>query len=181
MPSLDGKITFRPLTEPDLTLLYRWLCEPHVVRFWRFQGDFAKAESVYRPRIEGKDPTRVVVIEYEGKSIGWIQWYRWADYPDHATQLGAGAGAAGLDLAIGEKSFVGIGIGSRALPLFVQEYIFSDPALTCVVADPEPENERSIGAFARAGFVEVDLVRLSGENFPRKIVRLDRSRPSHDS
>src|SRR6185437_15923080 len=32
------------------------------------------------------------------------QWYRWADYPDHAGQLAAEAGAAGMDLSIGEMS-----------------------------------------------------------------------------
>jgi hypothetical protein len=40
------------------------------------------------------------VIEQEARPIGWIQWYLWCDYPEHASQL-AEPGLAGIDLAIG--------------------------------------------------------------------------------
>ena len=36
----------------------------------------------------------MLMVSQDGQSIGWCQWYRWADYPAEAAAMGAGDHAA---------------------------------------------------------------------------------------
>jgi aminoglycoside 6'-N-acetyltransferase len=165
---------FRPLYHADLPLLQRWLSEPHVDRWWRTPFDLAGVEAAYGPRIAGREPTHVSLILCGGRPIGWIQWFRWADYREHAGQLGADDTAAGLDLAIGEPARLGQGLGTRTLRRFVDEVVFADPAIRACVCDPEADNTRSLRAFAAAGFTTLRRVRRPGEPGDRLVVRRTR-------
>ncbi len=42
----------------------------------------------------------MLTLTGEGASIGWCQWYRWADYPAAAAAIDARPGEAGIDYAI---------------------------------------------------------------------------------
>jgi RimJ/RimL family protein N-acetyltransferase len=81
-------ISFRPMRHTDLPLLQRWLQLPHVNAWWHEPLDLAGVVAKYGPRIDGVEPTHMFVIEHELRAIGWIQWYRWRDYPAHAARLG---------------------------------------------------------------------------------------------
>jgi aminoglycoside 6'-N-acetyltransferase len=168
-------ISFRPLARGDFSLLQRWLAEPHIIAWWRDPSDLASIEAKYLPRIAGMEPTHVYIIERETQSIGWIQWYRWADYPEHAGRLGAPTDAAGIDLAIGEKELLGQGLGPAVIRQFLAEIVFTELGIASVVADPEVENLRSQAAFRKAGFSVVRTVQLPGEDYERHVVRRDRS------
>lgn len=167
-------ISFRPLHRSDLTLLHRWLSEPHVHAWWHEALDLAAVHTKYEPRIDGTEPTEVYVIEYGGRPIGWIQWYRWSDYPEHARQLGAEPSSAGIDLAIGEQDMVGSGLGPGAIREFINRFVFADPTISAVITDPEENNARSLRAFEKAGFVATKTVQLAGEGAQRRVVRIDR-------
>jgi len=160
----------------DLPLLQRWLQLPHVDAFWREPFDMAGVGAKYGPRIDGVEPSHMFVIEHELRAIGWIQWYRWSDYAAHAAQLGTGHSDAGVDLAIGEVEMLGRGIGPCALRMFVEGVVFDDSAIKACICDPEERNTRSLRAFEKAGFVSVRTIRLHGESYDRRIVRLDRIR-----
>lgn len=164
-------ISFRKLERTDYPLLQRWLSEPHVDTWWHEPLELTQLEERYGPRIDGSEPTHVFIIEHEENPIGLIQWYRWADYPKHAIQLGAERSAAGIDVAIGDASLVGRGIGSRAIRDFIAKIIPQDEGITAVVTDPEERNERSLGAFRKAGFVLMHTVVLHGENVSRRVGR----------
>jgi aminoglycoside 6'-N-acetyltransferase len=168
-------ISFRALRRSDLPLLERWLSEPHVEAWWHTPLDLATLHEKYGPRIDGIEPTHVYVIEYDERSIGWIQWYRWSDYPGHASQLGAPPDAAGIDLAIGEPEMLGRGLGAHAIRRFVENVVFVDRAITACVSDPDERNVRSLRAFEKAGFIAVRSVRLAGEQTTRRVVRLERA------
>jgi aminoglycoside 6'-N-acetyltransferase len=172
MPPPDS-ILFRPLSSPDLPLLQRWLSESHVAQWWNEPRDLASLQSKYGPRIDGSEPTYVFVIEYFGQPVGWIQWYRWADYSDHARQLGAEPHEVGMDLAIGEREITGKGLGPIIIYKFLDRMIFTDPAVTAVVTDPAERNIRSLRAFEKAGFTVIKTVTLEGEDFPRHVIRLE--------
>src|SRR5215203_6122925 len=105
------EISFRPLAYADLSLLQRWLSKPHVEQWWHEPLDLPGVQARFGPRIDGVEPTQVYLIQYGARPAGWIQWYRWSDYPDHAAQLGAERSSAGIDLAIGEEELIGIGLG----------------------------------------------------------------------
>jgi aminoglycoside 6'-N-acetyltransferase len=147
-----------------------------VAAWWREPLDLAGVHAKYGPRVDGIEPTHVFVIEYRGRPAGWIQWYRWSDYPGHALQLGADLESVGLDLAIGEQEMTGKGLGPGAIRQFINQIIFVDPAISTVITDPEENNLRSLRAFKKAGFTVTKKVKLQGESFQRCVVCLSRPR-----
>jgi RimJ/RimL family protein N-acetyltransferase len=171
---MRGSISFRSLERSDFPLLQEWLAAPHVANWWRERPDLASVEAKYGPRVDGTEPTHVFVVEHEGRPIGWIQWHLWADYPEHARQLGAAPSSAGIDLAIGEVGMTGLGLGPFAIREFTNQFVFVNPAVCAVVTDPEESNLRSLRAFKRAGFRVVKVVQLAGEDTKRQVVQLDR-------
>jgi aminoglycoside 6'-N-acetyltransferase len=171
---MQTPISFRPLGRSDFPLLQEWLSAPHVVAWWHEPLDLASVTAKYGPRVDGTEPTRVFVIEHAGRPIGWIQWYLWSDYPEHAVQLGAELSSAGIDLAIGELAMTGLGLGPLAIREFLRRIVFADPNVSAVITDPEAGNLRSLRAFIKAGFTVTNTVQLADENFKRRVVRMDR-------
>jgi RimJ/RimL family protein N-acetyltransferase len=108
------------------------------------------------------------------RPLGWIQWYRWRDFPQHGIRLGADTCSAGIDLAIGEMDMTGRGLGPTVIREFGANYIFLNGDVCAIVADPATSNLRSVRAFKKAGFKIVNTVQLVDEAFERHVVRLDR-------
>lgn len=180
IPQIQGAdpsyaLNFRPIARHDFTLLQKWLAAHHVKEWWHDDFDENGIEAKYGPRVDGIEPTHVHIIIHNVTPIGLIQWYRWADYPVHAAQLGAESTAAGIDLAIGEEHFVSKGIGSKAISEFLRQIVFKNPDVTSVVADPEERNQRSLRAFYKVGFIYRDSVQLQNEDFKRSVVAIDRA------
>jgi aminoglycoside 6'-N-acetyltransferase len=173
---MQVSISFRLLSRSDFPLLQEWLSAPHVAAWWRETLDLASVYAKYGPRVDGAEPTHVFVIEHDARPVGWIQWYLWSDYPEHALQLRAELGSAGIDLAIGERAMTGLGLGPAAICEFLRQIVFADPSVSAVVTDPEEHNIRSLRAFEKAGFTMTNTVQLAGENFKRRVVRIDRPR-----
>jgi aminoglycoside 6'-N-acetyltransferase len=170
----DG-LGFRSLCERDLPLLQVWLSRPHVAEWWRQPLDLDGVRSMFRPSISGEKPTHVYVIEWHGRPVGWIQWYRWSDFPEHAARIGAEPNTAGIDLAIGEPDLLGHGIGSRAITAFLQRWVFVDQAITACVTDPDERNLRSTRALEKAGFVALRTVHDPVQRRTSQVMRLARS------
>jgi len=120
----QSTISFRPLRRSDFPLLQRWLAAPHVALWWNERFDVASLEAKYGPGIDGREPIHVYLIQNESFPIGWIQWYRWRDFPEHAIRLGADTCSAGIDLAIGEIDMTGRGLGPMVIREFGANYIF---------------------------------------------------------
>ena len=167
-------ITFRPLRRTDFPLLQRWMGEPHVHTWWHERLDLPGLEAKYGPRIDGAEPTHVFMIECNGQAIGWIQWYRWSDYPSHAQQLETPMDFAGIDLAIGEPARIGRGLGPQVIRRFLELIVFSDSSIAGVIVDVEQNNLRSLGAFQKAGFTAVKTVQLRAEEFQRCVLKTAR-------
>jgi aminoglycoside 6'-N-acetyltransferase len=111
---MRASLSFRPLVRSDFPLLQEWLSAIHVGVWWHERLDLAGVAARYGPRVDGAEP-HVFVIEDGGRPVGWIQWYLWSDYPEHALQLGAELTSAGIDLAIGELVMTGLGLGPIAI------------------------------------------------------------------
>jgi aminoglycoside 6'-N-acetyltransferase len=167
-----GEITFRPLNRSDFPLLQWWLAESHVDAWWHQPLDLAGLEDKYGPRVYGVEPAYVFVIEYGKRSIGFIQWYRWSEYTEHAAQLGAEPEAAGIDLAIGEPEMIGLELGPLAIREFVKQVVFADQGIRAVITDVAVSNLRSLRAFEKAGFCQTGIVQLRGEDFQRRVMHL---------
>src|SRR5262249_34796455 len=122
----------------------------------------------------GVNQSTFYVIEHRRVPIGWIQWYRWCHFPEHANRLGADTSSAGIDLAIGDIEMTGRGMGPVVIREFGTKYIFVNSDIGTIVAHPATTNLRSVSAFKKAGFNIVKTVRLADEPFERQVVRLDR-------
>ena len=56
-------VTFRPCTPDDLPLLAGSLAQPHVARWWRQDPGLVAVNAKYLPRLDGRDPTELFVLE----------------------------------------------------------------------------------------------------------------------
>ena len=149
----DERIDLRTMTRGDLPALTRWLAEPHVRRWWHSDGEptSERIERTYRPRVDGTTPTRMWVVEVNGRSIGFVQDYRIGDYPDFAL-LAPDPDAVGLDYAIGEPGWVGRQLGARVLWAWAVRARQRFPDVTACFAAPDHRNLASLRILAKAGF-----------------------------
>lgn len=127
-------ITFEPLQEGHFSLLLKWLNSPHVKVWWDKDVDWNEClvHAKHYNRIQGnQDSTKPVysfIIVYDNNPIGYIHYYNVHD-DEWQRELGASDSelphsCAGIDLYIGEPTFIGKGIGYKALEQFVNEYVF---------------------------------------------------------
>jgi aminoglycoside 6'-N-acetyltransferase len=88
---------FRAMTRADFRDVVRWQSQPYVARWWQGEArDVAGAEAHYGPALDGTDPTRMWVLEVNGRSVGMVQDYRIGDHPEWAL-LTARPDAVGFD------------------------------------------------------------------------------------
>lgn len=144
---------FRRMTRADLADLVRWQAAPHVARWWDGHTRTVEAaERRYGARIDGTDPTRLWVIEVNGRSVGWVQDYRIGDHPEYAILTGA-PDAIGFDYAIGEPAWVGRGVGTRALWVYLRDVVHPHyPDAVTYFAAPDHRNAASLRVLAKLGF-----------------------------
>jgi RimJ/RimL family protein N-acetyltransferase len=132
-------LAFRPLAYEDLPVLEGWLAEPHVAPWYDTPPDLT---AKYGPRIDGTHPVRVHLLLVDDRPAGLFQCY---EAPD---------AEAGIDYLIGDPDLVGRGIGTQAIWAYVRDTVLpAHPAAGHVVADPTPDNLRSVRALEKAGFV----------------------------
>jgi aminoglycoside 6'-N-acetyltransferase len=165
-------IEFAAMTADDLALFHEWLQRPHVKRWWRDRETYEDVVEQYLPSIEGREPTDHYLIVLDSRPIGVIQTYLVSDYPEWDAIVEAGDGVAGVDLAIGEETMVGRGLGPRILAEFARDIVFARPGTVACVATVEEANRRSWRAFEKAGFRHVRDVEEDG--LPHRLMRLDR-------
>ena len=145
----DFQYDFRAVTEDDLPMLSAWLAEPHVAEWWNDGPGAALAEIV---EAMDSDSTEPLVVELDGKPIGYVQSYDPHLEDDHPYQ-DQPFGTLGIDVTIGVPELVGIGHGSRLVRAFV-EILFKE-GCPRVIIDPHPGNGRAIRAYEKAGFMRL--------------------------
>jgi aminoglycoside 6'-N-acetyltransferase len=167
-------VDFRPLTAGDLPLLYEWLGREHVRRWWGEPGSYDEAIGEYLAAIEGRDPTDLYAIVVAGESVGLIQTYLLADYPEYAVLIDAGDETAGLDIFLAEASLTGSGLGTHVIRTFVSEVVFARAETRACLADPDVRNLGSIRAFEKAGFSAVATFVDPEDHQLHAVMRLER-------
>lgn len=151
----DWRVQIRRATSGDLGDLVRWRQQPHVARWWRSDGE-PTAERVrdqYLPEIEGATPTRLSIIEVNGRSIGFLQDYPLNAYPDYAL-LTPEPAAIGVDYAIGQLEWTGRGFGVMALWAWLNDCRSRFPEAPAAFAAPDHRNRASLRMLAKVGFTE---------------------------
>jgi len=144
-------LNFLPFAELHFPLFESWLQQEHVKRFWTESktGDELREKLL---ATASKTHVHRFVIEKDGDPIGYIQYYDaiavgedwWRDEK---------AGTFGMDLFIGDKNQVGIGIGPKVIREFVAHLLNQEPNARSIIIDPAPQNQYAIRAYEKAGFV----------------------------
>lgn len=134
-------LEFRPLTPDDFPLLLEWLSKEHIKEWWDDGDDtLEKIARHYGEEEKGLGRFILVATDEEGESpIGYFQHYSVSE------------GLMGIDQFIGEEAYLGRGIGTRAIRMFV-EMIARMHQPTAIILDPSPENSRAIKCYEKAGF-----------------------------
>lgn len=151
----DLRVGLRPMDRGDLPDVARWRAAEHVQRWWAEDGspDLETVTEKYGPDIDGTTPTRMWVVEVNGRSVGFVQDYRLRDYPEFAL-LTPDPEAVGVDYAIGEPAWVGKGIGVRMLWAWAQSARRRFPDVSAYFAAPDHRNASSLRALDKAGFTQ---------------------------
>jgi aminoglycoside 6'-N-acetyltransferase len=146
-------VAFRPMTRADFPDVVRWVSEPHVARWWDDEsGTLERAERHYGPALDGRDPTRMWVVEVNGRSVGFVQDYLIGDHPEWAL-LTARPDAVGFDYAIGAPAWVGKGLGTRMLWTFLRDVVRPRyPEAGTYFAAPDHRNAASLRVLDKLGF-----------------------------
>lgn len=150
----EHRLSIRAMTPGDLPDLTRWVNEPHVARWWDENRTPAQVAAYYGPALRGEDPTRLWVWEVNGRSVGFSQDYRISDHPEYAL-LCARPDAIGFDYAIGEPAFVGRGLGTSLLWVFLRDLVW--PAYAGArefFAAPDHRNAGSLRVLAKLGLTQ---------------------------
>jgi aminoglycoside 6'-N-acetyltransferase len=152
----DTRIAIRAMTRGDLDDVVAWRTSPEVQRWWA-QGELGGGReqimAKYAERIDGMSPTRMWVVEVNGRSVGFVQDYRIGDYPDYAV-LGPDPDAIGIDYAIGSEVWRGRGLGQRMLWAWMLRARTRFPDAAAYFAAPDHRNAASLRVLAKAGFSE---------------------------
>ncbi|MGI8700663.1 MAG: GNAT family N-acetyltransferase [Nocardioidaceae bacterium] len=148
-------VAFRPMTDADLGSVARWQAAPHARQWWDGAGGDEQALRLrYGPRLAGQDPTRMWVVEVDGRPVGFLQDYRVGDHPDYAAKT-ADPAAVGFDYLLGEPSLIGRGLGTRMIWEFCRDVLRRDyPDAAHFTASPSHRNHRSRRVLEKCGFTE---------------------------
>jgi aminoglycoside 6'-N-acetyltransferase len=162
-------ITFKPLEKSHFSLLLKWLESPHVKIFWDkdIQWTSALIEEKYGSYVEGYKVERGLhkeihtsIIFLRNIPVGYIQLYNAHHFPRSLSLENLPKNLGGFDIFIGERDYMGQGIGPKATEQFLDQYA-SD--YTHIFADPDVSNIRAIRAYEKAGFKILEDQPVMGE------------------
>ncbi|MFT9596400.1 GNAT family N-acetyltransferase [Mesobacillus sp.] len=151
-----GSLKVRRLAEKDKHLLAKWLSTPEVLEFYEGRDNSFDVKKVEWVFYSSDDDEVKCIIEYEGNSIGYIQYYEL----DEATKIEYGYESGkifGIDQFIGEVDYWNRGIGTL-LVTSMTEFLFEKLEADKVVMDPQVRNERAIKCYEKCGFNKVKLL-----------------------
>jgi aminoglycoside 6'-N-acetyltransferase len=159
----------------DLPLFARWVKVPAVAEWWREEAEMSYEEICQDmdPRVLGEESVRPYIFSINGEAAGYIQTYP-VDADPEAVALFEVTGANAVDIFIGEEKWLHRGLGAKVLRQFIEEHVFSDPAVTVCMIDPEVGNRIAIRAYEKAGFRRLRDAVSQSDGLTYTVMRLDR-------
>ena len=153
-------VTFRVMREGDISLFHEWLQRPHVAEWWGRDHEapsFDETRAKYLPRVLERQAVCPYIALLEGRSIGWAQSYVAHGVGGGWWEEETDPGVRGIDQFLCDAQTLGQGLGTRMVTAFVT-LLFSDPAVTRIQTDPDPENTRAIRCYEKSGFHAVKRI-----------------------
>ncbi len=151
-------LELRSLRNDDIPLIERWLNKEHVKR-WYDIPHMGVAITDWMNEIRQRDGEfrwiTYLIALYEGRPIGFCQYYKCVDSRDEDFGTLPVNGSYGIDYLIGEEPYLKKGLGKGIIALLARK-IFTFPDAERVTADIDPENKASAGALLSCGFTLSD-------------------------
>ncbi len=146
-------INLKKVEIEDLSLILEWFHHDHVYDVWFSIKSMTEQERYdkYYKRLN-KDDIEMFIILNNNIKIGYIQTY----ILDDLSQFKINGLAKGIDLFIGDKKYLGIGLGPQAIEVLLENHVFDDNLILHACIDPEVRNERAIKAYKKVGFKHVN-------------------------
>ena len=158
------KISFKPLATTDFENLLKWLQQPHVKKWWDANINYTLEliQEKYGSYVDGykkigseRKPIRAFIIYFDDTPIGYIQYYNAYDFPRDGYQLNnLPKSLAAIDCFIGDENYLGKGVGSKSLELFLDSHVFTE--FDYALVDPDGSNLAAIKTYENAGFKPFD-------------------------
>ena len=141
------KVELRSVKQDDFELLFRWLNDPEVYRWWGgmpIDSDVIQQKylGLRRPQVDG------YIIELTGIPIGYVQKH----------QTGDDEGSVDLFLV---PEMRGRGYGGDAVGALV-EYLAQVEGWKRITVDPEQHNIPAQSFWRKLGFVETEQITVEG-------------------
>ena len=149
-------LKLRLLSDADVPVVESWLNSEHVKKFFDVPGVCSIDEWMYEIKNREGDFQFLthLIAAWDDYPIGFCQYYKCADSDEDWGALPL-EGAYCIDYLIGEKSYLGKGLGKEILAKLV-ERIFSLPNAACVVGDIDTDNKISEKTLLASGFTLFD-------------------------
>ena len=157
-PVMHDTYGLRAFTAGDLPMMADWLTTPHLRKWW---GDPEEklalvTEDLDNPLMEQK------IGLLGGRAFAYLQ-----SYPCHAWPApqfdDRPQGSHSVDICVGPPDMLGRGHGVAILRLYATTLLAG--GATDIVIDPDPDNERAVRCYRRAGFRDV-AIRASEDGIP---------------
>lgn len=162
------ELSFRRFVRADFPLMQAWLAQPHVLRWWDHEISAEAVEADFGAAVDGAEPTDMFVALLQGRPIGFVQRYRFADYADYLAEVAqltpTPASAWSIDYFIGEPAALRQGLGAAMLRATVAALWRDDAQAPAVIVPVNAANTASWRVLERAGFRRVAEGALSPDN-----------------
>ena len=151
-------LDFRLLNDSDIPLVEIWLNEEHVKRWYEIPDLGITINDWLSELKEHKGEFQRItylIVLWQDRPIGLCLYYKCEDSCDEEFGTLPLTDSYGIDYLIGEKSYLGKGLGKEIITLLVDR-IFSLPYAQRVTADIDKNNKVSEKALLSCGFKLLD-------------------------
>ena len=137
------QVTLRPLTPSDVEPLTDFFAIPEVAEWWPGEN-----EVRLRARLEDDDEGVGMIIEVDGRLIGFVQYFEESD-PNYRHAM--------IDITL-HPDWTNRGLGTDALRTLCR-HLFEDLGHHRIMIDPAVANARAIASYRKVGFRDVGVMR----------------------
>ncbi len=141
----------------DVRQIHKWLSSPEVLKFYEGRDKSFNLEDVKRKFFNRDDEVNRCMVVYQGKEIGYIQYYPINTDTSNLSDYQGLKGVYGLDQFIGETEYWNKGIGTLLVTTMV-DYLFNKKKASRIVMDPMTTNVRAIKCYEKCGFQKVRVL-----------------------
>jgi RimJ/RimL family protein N-acetyltransferase len=152
-------ISFVTIEDQHISILRKWLKEPHVAEFWQETDNEEELREKFLRKLQTRGVSPFIIL-LNSEPIGFIQSYE-ACHVGDGWWPGVKPEVFGVDQFIGEATLINKGLGTKIIYDFCA-LLFKSTGVNEIITDPDPKNGRAIRAYEKAGFTRVTEIKTPG-------------------